>query len=77
MRSHSGALATCTQFSAQRCSACDLRAEHVDLYIARDIGQVADVLRSAIDPEATAHTFPTVAAATEAAVRKPGSGARR
>jgi hypothetical protein len=44
-----------------------LSARGVRLLIARDIGQVRDVLRSATDDPALTHVYPSVQAAVDAA----------
>ena len=49
----------------------ELREQGVRLLIARDVGQVRDVLRSATDDPALAHVYPSVQAAVEAAAREP------
>jgi SulP family sulfate permease len=46
-----------------------LREQGVRLLIARDVGQVRDVLRSATDDPALTHVYPSVRAAVEAAQR--------
>jgi len=48
-----------------------LRRQGVRLLIARDVGQVRDVLRSATDDPALTHVYPSVQAAVEAAQRDP------
>jgi SulP family sulfate permease len=45
----------------------DLRRRHIKLLVARDIGQVRDVLRHTIDDPAFTHTYPTTQAAVDAA----------
>ena len=46
----------------------DLERDGVRLYVAREIGQVRDVLRSADDAKHLARVFPTVAEAVQAAL---------
>ena len=48
----------------------DLRRRDVRLLLARDIGQVRDVLSSAIDDPAIANFYPTVRAAVAAAQKQ-------
>jgi MFS superfamily sulfate permease-like transporter len=48
--------------------AADLERDGVGLYVARDIGQVRDVLDAAGEAEALARVFPTVQAAVDAAL---------
>jgi sulfate permease, SulP family len=45
----------------------ELRHQHVQLLIARDVGQVRDILHHVIDDPAIEHFYPTVQAAVEAA----------
>jgi sulfate permease, SulP family len=45
----------------------DLRARHIDLLIARDIGQVRDVLRRVVEDPQLTQTYPTIQAAIDAA----------
>ncbi len=45
----------------------DLAQRDVQLLLARDIGQVRDILRSVIDSPAITHFYPTVQAAVAAA----------
>lgn len=52
--------------------AADLEREGVTLYVARDIGQVRDVLRSAGEGEALKRVFPTVQAAVDDALAAAG-----
>ncbi len=44
----------------------ELRQQHVQLLIARDVGQVRDILSHVIDDAALAHFYPTVQAAIDA-----------
>jgi high affinity sulfate transporter 1 len=53
--------------------AADLERDGVTLAVARDIGQVRDVLESAGEAEALARVFPTVQAAVDAALAAPAS----
>jgi SulP family sulfate permease len=51
----------------------ELRARHVRLLIARDIGQVRDILRHAIDDPALTRVYRSVQAAVDEAQRSPSS----
>lgn len=47
-----------------------LREQGIRLLLARDVGQVRDVLRSATDDPSLTHVYPSVQAAVDAAQRK-------
>jgi SulP family sulfate permease len=50
----------------------NLRARNIRLLIARDIGQVRDVLQRVVDDPALTHIYPTIQAAVDAAHPAPG-----
>ncbi len=54
----------------------DLHARGVELLVARDIGEVRDVLRDTCDEHELARVYRTVQAAVDAAQRKIGTPAR-
>jgi anti-anti-sigma factor len=54
----------------------DLRRREVRLLIARDIGQVRDVLRNVIDDPALTHVYPSVQSAVDEASRRMVEAAR-
>jgi hypothetical protein len=47
----------------------ELHQEGIELRVARDVGQVREVMRHVVDSPALTHVYPTVEAAVDAATK--------